>query len=127
MKKRDTIFIIEREKDTGKDIARRILNYTETFVRENNCLEKLDNILHTKFKDGCTFSSELKENDPFKYKAMLVKEFNGGSGEIYPQYISLTKRDYNCLITYNPSIILNNQILGMKIKIYRSKNKRRKG
>ena len=91
-----TIYITEREKESGNNLLVRILNYVESYVRNHNDLRFLDRKL----------GIQTSEN-------YIFKGVHDGS---YPEYVSMSERDYK-LICKEKDVDEINEILGMKILV----------
>lgn len=111
---------VKSSKDNGKKIASRIISYVEMFVSKNNDINKLDILLDVNSDDEL-FASVDEAEDYKKHIAMKRKSeyiepdyFHNAS---YPEYINISKNDYDDLMEYNPKLIDNNKILGMKVII----------
>lgn len=118
--------IAKNGKKNGKKISERIVSYLEIFVSKNNDLKKLDRLLNIDENIDILFSDVKETEDYRKDKVMKQKceyvEPDYENGMKYPKYLSISKEDYKDLIAYNPNIVENNQILGMRL-IVRGKKK----
>lgn len=94
MTKDNTVYI-KKIDDTLEELKTRILNFTNMQVKKMN-----GNVLN-----------EILE------KELAVGEIRYLNGGNYPQYISLAKSDYERLLEEKVSIIDNDKILGMGVKL----------
>jgi len=94
MTKDNTVYI-KKIDDTLEELKSRILNFTNIQVKKMNGND-LNEILEKELAVG------------------EIRCLNGGN---YPQYISLAKSDYERLSEEKVSIVDNNKILGMGVKL----------
>ncbi|MCI9585680.1 MAG: hypothetical protein HFH45_03490 [Bacilli bacterium] len=118
-KKGNYKLVVKDGKKNGKKLSERIMSYLEIFVSKNNDLKKLDKLLKIDENIDVLFSDVEETEDYQKDKVMKQRceyvEPNYENGIEYPKYLSISNGDYKDLIAYNPNIVENNQILGMKL------------
>ena len=134
--------------ETGQDIINRVISYVENFVSRNKTQEKLDDLIHYTREEELKFiDNEINDfrekmynkkfDDDFDYiKYNILKSKNMYAlnyrpdilyeGADYPEFLQLEQELFDKIMKYNPNVLDDGKILGMKVQLNKvSKTKRK--
>lgn len=134
--------------ETGQDIINRVISYVENFVSRNKTQEKLDNLIHYTREEELKFiDNEINDfrekmynkkfDDDFDYvKYNILKSKNMYAlnyrpdilyeGADYPEFLQLEQELFDKIMKYNPNVLDDGKILGMKVRISKVSKPKRK-
>ena len=134
--------------ETGQDIINRVISYVENFVSRNKTQEKLDDVIHYTREEELKFiDNEINDfrekmynkkfDDDFDYvKYNILKSKNMYAlnyrpdilyeGADYPEFLQLEQELFDKIMKYNPNVLDDGKILGMKVQINKVSKIKRK-
>lgn len=134
--------------ETGQDIINRVISYVENFVSRNKTQEKLDDFIYYTREEELKFiDNEINDfrekmynkkfDDDFDYiKYNILKSKNMYAlnyrpdvlyeGADYPEFLQLEQELFDKIMKYNPNVLDDGKILGMKVQISKVSKPKRK-